>query len=242
MASQSHAVAREQPPRQPQALRHAFTVLEAIAELGPGVSAQELTEVLGLSRATCYGLLHALVEQGYIVRTRGRFWLGPAVKRFAELLPRQLPRAGRELLREVRESTRGGIHLARYAGARIVVIDEDADFPLADPTRLRRQLDASAFGRLLLAEGELESVLSLAPRAPAAELRALTTRVRSDGFATQEEQFAQGRGCIAWPVRDEAGRLIAALSFSGRLEHIRQPERILPKLAHTATALADVLA
>lgn len=55
--------------RQPGAVRSALAVLEAVANLGAGVSAQRISAELGLARATTYRLLNLLVEDEYLVRT-----------------------------------------------------------------------------------------------------------------------------------------------------------------------------
>jgi DNA-binding IclR family transcriptional regulator len=55
--------------RQPAAVDHAFAVLEAVADLGPGVTGRELLRVLPMSKATVYRLLKHMVEREYLVRT-----------------------------------------------------------------------------------------------------------------------------------------------------------------------------
>ncbi|MCR1785813.1 helix-turn-helix domain-containing protein [Nocardioides carbamazepini] len=57
-------------------------MLEAVAELGAGVSTRELVDRLPMSRATVYRILKHLVAQEYLVRTpdlRG-FALGARVR------------------------------------------------------------------------------------------------------------------------------------------------------------------
>lgn len=55
--------------RQPGAVDHAFAVLEAVADLGPGVTSRQLTEALPMSRASVYRILKHLVAHEYLVRT-----------------------------------------------------------------------------------------------------------------------------------------------------------------------------
>lgn len=54
--------------RKPQAIRSALSLLRAVAEAGPGVSARELSQATGLSSATTYRLLSLLEGDGYLVR------------------------------------------------------------------------------------------------------------------------------------------------------------------------------
>lgn len=48
--------------RQPKAIHSALTVLEEVARAGAGVTAREISESLGLPRATAYRLLNLLVQ------------------------------------------------------------------------------------------------------------------------------------------------------------------------------------
>jgi DNA-binding IclR family transcriptional regulator len=54
--------------RQPQAVRSALEVLFAVAEAGPGITAQEISRTLGISPATTYRLVNLLVGEEYLVR------------------------------------------------------------------------------------------------------------------------------------------------------------------------------
>lgn len=68
--------------RQPTAVDHAFAVLQAVAELGPGVTARTLVDRLPFSRATVYRMLKHLVAEEYLVRTAdlSGFTLGARVR------------------------------------------------------------------------------------------------------------------------------------------------------------------
>ncbi len=55
--------------RQPSAVDSAFLILEAVADIGPGVTGRRLVEELPLSKATVYRILKHLIEQEYLVRT-----------------------------------------------------------------------------------------------------------------------------------------------------------------------------
>lgn len=71
--------------RQPAAVDSAFAVLEAVARLGPGVTARELTEALPMSQASVYRIIKHLVGHEYLVRTpdlRG-FVIGERVRALA---------------------------------------------------------------------------------------------------------------------------------------------------------------
>ncbi len=146
--------------RQPGAVRSALAVLEAVAHLGAGVSAQRISTELGLARATTYRLLNLLVEDEYLVRTPdlAGFALGARVAQLAGVTapPARLPGAARALLAEARRTVRGGVHVVLFVEGRVVVLDADPDFPLSDADRLVREPGRYALGRMLLvAEGQV---------------------------------------------------------------------------------------
>ncbi len=49
--------------------------------------------------------------------------------------------------------------------------------------------------------------------------------VRANGYATEVEELAFGRACLAAPIRDRSRRVVAALSVSGPISVIDLPER-----------------
>ena len=208
--------------RQPKAIQSALAVLEAVAHAGPGITAAQISEVLGLPRATTYRLVTLLVEDEYLVRLpdlRG-FALGHKVGELAGLTapvaPAPLPRAARAVLAEVRSSVRAGVHLARYDRAGISDVDVDPDFPLLDEPALRATPGASAMGRLF-ASGGLDVV-------------------------RQTGAFRAGFGCLALPVRGEHGELVAGLTLAGPAARIDAPGDALDLLRTAAGRLEPLLA
>ena len=110
--------------RQPKAIHSALTVLEEVARLGAGVTAQEISQSLGLPRATTYRLINLLVQDEYLVRMPDLtgFALGRKVVELAHLVaPSPPPQAVREVIAGLRSRIRGGIHLVRYEGDRVVI-------------------------------------------------------------------------------------------------------------------------
>lgn len=221
--------------RQPRAIHSALTVLEAVAELGPGATAREISTALGLPRATAYRLLNLLVQDEFLVRTPDLtgFALGAKVVHLASAAaPVRLPTAARQLLTEVRRSVRGGVQVVMYTDARISVVDSDPDFPFSDPVRLGREPHRYALGRLLLAEqAETASVLSADTIADVAKFAA----------ARQMNELISGYGCLAVGLRDERGFLAGALGFSGPVHRISDPESVLASLRPAAKRLAPLV-
>ncbi|HAQ60068.1 MAG TPA: transcriptional regulator [Microbacterium sp.] len=225
--------------RQPRAIHSALTLLEAVAQLGAGATAREISEALGLPRATTYRLVNLLVQDGFLVRTPdlSGFALGAKVVHLASVAaPVRLPAAARDLLRAARERVRGGVHVVLYTDGRVSVVDPDPDFPFSDPVRLAREPDRFALGRLLLAERRTE-----AARSEQGGVVAVEADMRRFGVARQIEELIPGFGCLALPIRDAEGTLAAALGFSGPAHRVEEPTGVIRLLAPTAEQLAPLL-
>ena len=223
--------------RQPKAIHSAFSVLEEVARCGPGVTAREISANLRMPRATAYRLLNLLVQEEYLVRLGdlSGFALGRKVAELAHLVtPARPPQAVRTIVSAVRAHVRGGVHLAGYAGSMLRILDEDPDFRLSDAARLTRDLEASAMGSLLLAESRRDAL-------PASGGAGFVTETLARGFAVQTGAFDPARGCIAYPIRDGDGRLVAALSLCAPTELVRHPGRLLDELRDGATRLGPLL-
>ncbi|ROP72700.1 helix-turn-helix domain-containing protein [Curtobacterium sp. PhB115] len=206
--------------RQPKAIQNALAVLEAAAHAGPGVTAQQISDALGMPRATTYRLITLLVEDEYLVRLpdlRG-FALGHKVAELAgvgtapSLTP--LPRAVRSVLAEVRSAVRAGVHLARYDADGLRDIDVDPDFPLLDEAALRAAPGSSAMGRLHATGG---------------------------ASALQVGAFARGFGCLALPVLGERGELVAGLTLSAPATRVESPGDALGHLRAAVARLEPLL-
>jgi DNA-binding IclR family transcriptional regulator len=230
--------------RQPKAIQSALTVLEEVARRGPGVTAQEISQALGMPRATAYRLLNLLVQDEYLVRMpdlRG-FTLGHKVIELAHLVaPIKAPDAAMEVISGLRASIRGGVHLVRYKGERITVIDTDPDFPLSDEGRIVRELDASAMGRLLLAELAVRGDGPASSRVSPASLSDLAQCVARAGYAQQVDLLIPGFGCIAVPIRKRTGQLIGSLTLSIPSARVRNPGDAVNLLRAGAEKLAPLL-
>lgn len=222
--------------RQPGAVHSALSVLEAVAHLGAGVTAQRLSAELGLPRATTYRLLNLLVEDEYLVRTPdlSGFALGAKVAQLAALAapPARLSSAARAVVDDARRRVRGGVHVVLFVDGRVVVLDADPDFPLSDHARLAREPERYALGRLMLVGDD---------SARGAAVEAARVDLARWGATRQSGEVTATAGCLAIPLRDAAGAFAGALGFSGARHRVDEPELTLSALRPAADALAPLV-
>jgi len=214
--------------RQPGAILHALQILECVARRGPGATASEISIDLNLSRATTYRLVGLLADDEYLVRMpdlRG-FALGRRVAELAAPVTTapHLSRAALAVLAVLRARVRAGVHLVHYSGGRIFITDEDGDIPLSDPNRLMTDPGSTASGRLAAAWAEAQR-----------------TGRRPPTHEVQVRRVSPRRGCLALPVADDAGQLVAALLVEAPAARLKHPEELISILLSGVSELTMLL-
>jgi DNA-binding IclR family transcriptional regulator len=147
---------------------------------------------------------------------------------------------------------RFGVHLSYYTQAGIKMADADPEYPPPqDEVFVNRHLYACALGKLLLAEARprdfKEPPAALAGLTPTAVvLRSQLARqlddVRTLGYALQVGELSPHSACLAVPVRNPAGAIVAGLALSGRVDQREALQRQLETLRECARRLAPLLA
>ena len=243
-----------------QSLERGLAVIRAFDRSHPELSLSEVAVATGVTRAAARRFLLTLAELGY-VRSDGRFFsLSPRVLElgYAYLSSLSLPEVAEphleRLVAEVNESSSVSVldafdvvYVARVPTSRImtVAINVGTRFPAY----------ATSMGRVLLAglpDDELEAYLKdirlerLTARtvSSAAALRAELQRVRAQGWAMVDQELEEGLRAVAAPIRDRAGRVVAAVNVSAHasrttLERMRR-DLVPPLVAAAARISADL--
>ncbi|MEV0159157.1 IclR family transcriptional regulator domain-containing protein [Nonomuraea fuscirosea] len=239
-----------------QSLARGLAVIRAFSATEPELTLSQVARATGLSRAAARRFLLTLTDLGY-VRSDGRlFALTPRVLElgYAYLSSLSLPEVAdphlERLAAEVGESASVAVldgtdvvYVARVATARImrVTINIGTRFP-AYCTSMGRVLLAALPPEALesyLGRAELRRLTSHTIVLPAA-LRAELDEVRGRGWAMVDQELEEGLRSIAAPIRDRAGRTVAAVNVSTHatrtsLQAARRD--LLPPLLATATKI-----
>ncbi len=212
-----------------QSVARATDILNVIAGSPDGVTAQEITQALGLNRATVYHLLHTLGAVGYVTQgTERRYRIGLGVGALVAAFERQVVPGGfLPLARELAVRTGETAYIAMRQGDQLMLL---ASVPGSHPVGVATSKigpiaegHARASGKLLLAlapdevrDAYLDSH-PLTRHTPSTLtrrddlLRALE-RIRGDRYATDEEEYTVGVACVAAPIGPGASSLAVVLS------------------------------
>lgn len=219
--------------RQVPAVARALDILELFLTAEGTLAAPDVVRRLGLPRTTVHELLTTLAARNYLVPAPdqpGRYRLGVRTyqlgSRYAEQL--DLAAEGREVAREVAEICDETVHVALLEGADVIYVAKvDSTHAVRMVSAAGRRLPAhcTAVGKVLLASlppTELDSridgreLVAMTPNSITSHdaLRAALAEIRERGLAAEHQESNPDVSCVAAPVRDSAGHVVAALSVS----------------------------
>lgn len=238
-----------------QSVERALSLLAVFTEEHPERRISELVAVTGLGQSTVSRLVGALVNLGYLTHhgRSGLYGIGPRVITLAGIGLNQSPahQQSRQLAQHLAATLGLGVNVAERHGASLFYLCHFEGTNSPRPSTLIGRggpLHATAMGKALICEVETAEITRLIgtsyPRytrhtiTSCEDLERALDEVRLRGYATELEELAFGRACIAAPIRDRTGQIIAALSISGPLSATKLPER-QNELAMTAIEYAD---
>jgi DNA-binding IclR family transcriptional regulator len=231
----------------------ALKVLEILGETRAPRSVAEVAAGIGADRSTAYRMLMTLIDAGYVVRDeRTRTYrLGYRILMLSKWLLSDDDKSELILacLKAISEGTGETVHysvldrdkaalLLRAKGTQLVAVD----FQIGD----RAPLHCTSIGKVLLAfqdDGVVERVIARGlpqvarntitdPQAFRAELQ----RIRVQGYAYDDLEFADDMRCVAVPVFERGGVVKGGISLSGPSS--RYTPRKLEELKDIAVAAA----
>jgi IclR family transcriptional regulator, KDG regulon repressor len=211
-------------------------LLEVLAQAPAGISLGELAVRVRLPKGTAHRLLSSLAFFGFARQDpeSKKYFLGYKVVELGQRVLNQLDlrRDARPFLMDLAEKTRETIHLVLLDRNEILYLDRvEADEDLrvlrtGSKIGTRTTAHSSAVGKVLLAHlpgGPLEEFFrqkGLPPKTPQTitnqtDFRRHLQRVREQGYAVDDEENEEGVRCVAAPIRNERGEVVAAISISG---------------------------
>ncbi|MFD3518374.1 IclR family transcriptional regulator [Streptomyces sp. NPDC058657] len=215
------------------AVTRALDILELFLEGDGTLSAPDITRKLGLPRTTVHELVTTLAARNYLVTVEGqpgRYRLGvrnyQLGSRYAEQL--DLAAEGQRVAREVAETCDETVHVAVLEDADVIYIAKvDSTHAVRMVSAAGRRLPAhcTSVGKMLLAslpEDELHAridgreLTGMTPHSitDPQDLHRALAGIRECGLAAEHRESNPDVSCVAAPVRDHTGRVVAALSVS----------------------------
>ncbi|HEV7167141.1 MAG TPA: IclR family transcriptional regulator [Micrococcaceae bacterium] len=235
--------------------------LDLLAELAKKpATLDELSATAAVHKTTVMRLLHAMEEKRFVVRDDAhRFRLG---SKFFELSSKALEQrdirtVAHPHLAELNARTGHTVHLAAFEGNEVVYIDKfESHHPVRMYSRvgLTAALHSAAVAKVLLADmprARQESIaqgldyvkLTQSTLSTPEQLLAELEQVKQQGWAHDNAEHESFVHCIAAPIRDASGRVIAAASFSVPVVLLGYDDllKLLPDLIAGTEAISEDL-
>lgn len=238
-----------------QSVEKAAAVLGAFAD-GRELRVSDVSKHAGIGPSTASRFLATLESLEFVERDpiSSLYRLGPALITLAGVAVNQHPvhRVSRQAAQDLSASLGLGANVAVRRGASLFYLCNfegrlaPKSFSLIGQ---RNPLHATGIGKCLLlgvsAEERRELVPELLRYTPATvadhdTLDAAIVEVAERGYATEIEELALGRACIAAPILDHAGAVTAAISVSGPVSSVNLAEREA-ELAGVVIEVADAI-
>jgi DNA-binding IclR family transcriptional regulator len=213
-------------------------VLQVFTPEAPRRTPGELAAALGVTRSAIFRVVYTLTELGFLLHdpASGRYALGPALLRLGHgVLPaRDVLGVATPALEALRDATGWSAHLGVLEGAEVVyLLRVPARRGLRSIVHVGSRLPAhaTAMGRVLLASLDETDLVALV-RTPTPTRRAVPAsairRARADrarGHVVHLGEFEAGIASVAAPLRDAAGRVVAAISLAAPLAEAPEARR-----------------
>lgn len=236
-------------------LTNACRVLKALAAEPEGLLLKELVQRLELPHTSALRIVSTLCSAELLQRNGKRYVLGTGLIPLGQqaLARLDIRALARPVLQELSERTQETAHLAMLSGNHsllVEVVQSPSPIRVGAPAGTQVELHCSAHGKIFLAHGPTENLARLLGLTPLArrtratlttlpELQKEFRRIRTQGYALDNEEYFEGIRCLAAPVCNAEGEVTAALGITGATTRFTAAR--IPEVARQVMAAANAL-
>ncbi|TKI05511.1 IclR family transcriptional regulator [Martelella alba] len=197
-----------------------------------GATFTQIYQNVGIAKSSASSLLNGMLAHGLLRQDKDKFYLGLRLYELGNKAAEQydIKKIALPILEEIRDSTGLTCHLGVLEGAApiyLLKVESPQAIIIRSWEGKRLSLHSSGLGKVLiawLAPEELDALLPssqpLARYTPATitdigQLKNELAQIRARGWGYDNEEDSPGVRCIAVPVCNSRGNVVAALSVSG---------------------------
>jgi DNA-binding IclR family transcriptional regulator len=234
-----------------QVIERMMKLLDVLSYYHDPVSLKQLALETGLHPSTAHRILAAMSATGFVERAEpGTYRLGIRLLELGNLVKSRINIRDSAMapMQRLHEQIGESVNLGVRQGDEIVYVERTSSgrssVRVVHLVGARAPLHVTAAGKLYLAEDSRDKLREYARRTglPGFTATSLTSlpalekeieRVRRHGVAFDNEEIEQGLRCVAAPIRDDSGELVAGLSVSA------PADRYSPEWSALLKATAD---
>ena len=207
-------------------------ILETVGKADAPVSLNQLTTVLGIDRSSVFRLANTLKRRGFLANPSSgkEYLLGPSVWRLSRKYDwsRMIATIAHDQLKSLARALNETAHLAVREGRKALFVDHVSTnhvIAISGQTGELVPLHCTSHGKALLADFDEVGLKTLFGSAPLerttkqaiVSLPALARackQIQAVGYAVDDGEFLEGVRCVAAPIRDQEGSVIASIGIS----------------------------
>jgi DNA-binding IclR family transcriptional regulator len=220
--------------------RRGLRLLERLAEADQGIGVLELAQQLDLPASTMHRILRTFQQEGYVRQDEAkRYGLSTKIlalaRRFLQGI--DLRDVAIPHLQGLRDNIGETTYLAIRDGCEAVPLEvfcSPSNVRVMALVGERWPLNSTAVGKVLLSAASDEELAALvtqtAPKkltphtlTSLRQLKAETERIRKDGYALDDQEYLLGVRCVAAPIVDGNGAVVAAIGIAAPVFRIEGP-------------------
>lgn len=238
-----------------QSLERALTILNKLSDYPDGIQIARLSEQVGLSKSTVHRLLATLSNMNYVVKDTetDKYKLGLQVLFLSRniLNNNDIVSTSKPYLEKLSREINETIHLCIEDRGEIVYIDKiESNQTIRMFSRVgnRAPMYCTAVGKILysgMESGHFEELISKVNFIPKTEatitspqaLREEINKIKKQKYALDNIENEEGIRCIAAPIYNHTGKIIASFSVSGpsnRVTMDRINDTLIEKMRQTS--------
>ncbi|GED69351.1 IclR family transcriptional regulator [Brevibacillus reuszeri] len=214
-----------------KSLDRALQIFEVLGSRRGGYGVTEISKEIGLNKTSVYRMLSTFVRHGYVEQDAEKYKLGYKVLELSSALLESidLRTEAKPFLKELGNVTNEVIHLVVYDRGEVVYIEKlegNETLRMHSKVGTRAPMHCTGFGKVIMAYLPSAEVAKIIDRQPMEaytintivdknELLENLQEIKRKGFAYDLEENELGISCIAAPIFEHTGKVVAAVSISG---------------------------
>lgn len=226
----------------------AARVINMLADAGEPLSLAQMAANMAISKSTLHGIISTLVDMKFVVQEQHsmRYWLGTRLFEIGNAISSQwnVRKIAYPFIQQIVAEVGETVHMAILDDYEVLYINKQestSSIRIVTDIGVKLPAHSTGLGKALLSgksNFELQYMvknkgLPKHTEFTITDFESLCKEmelIRSRGYATDEQEFVEGLRCVAVPVFDHSGEIIAALSVSGpvsrmnddKFEHCRE--------------------
>lgn len=216
-----------------QSVDRALKILEVLSDYPDGIGISDLARELDLAKSSTHRLLATLMSRSYVTQNKKteNYSLGTKIIELSGSILDNLNvrNVAKSELEELCKNTNEVVHLCIYENGEVIYIDKyESNQTIRMHSRIgkRAMIHSTGVGKVLLSGMEKEEISKIIEEKglPAKTPKTITTyeelikrleKIKEIGYEIDDVENEEGIRCIAAPIFNHVGKIIASFSISG---------------------------